>query len=72
MEVDLLGVFSNILTRIQVKHLELRLSRIYSDLHTCVGYIQDPRKLKDAIKMMYAHHVPEPGSVSALQKELLL
>ncbi|XP_024126534.1 cilia- and flagella-associated protein 57 isoform X2 [Oryzias melastigma] len=47
----------------KVKHLELRLSRIYSDLHTCVGYIQDPRKLKDAIKMMYAHHVPEPGSV---------
>ncbi|RVE72493.1 hypothetical protein OJAV_G00042240 [Oryzias javanicus] len=46
----------------KVKNLELRLTRIYSDLHTCVGYIQEPKKLKDTIKMTYAHHVPEPGS----------
>ncbi|XP_011473927.1 cilia- and flagella-associated protein 57 [Oryzias latipes] len=47
----------------KVKNLELRLTRIRSDLHTCVGYIQEPRKLKESIKILYAHHVPEPGSV---------
>jgi len=33
--------------------------RLKTDLHNCVGYIQDPKLLKDSIKAMYQKHVHE-------------
>ena len=33
--------------------------RFKTDLHNCVGYIQDPKLLKDSIKALYQKHVHE-------------
>ena len=48
----------------QVKHMETLLQRLMSDLHNCVGFIQEPRKLKDSILKIYAHYVSKTDSVS--------
>ena len=33
--------------------------RLKTDLHNCVGFIQEPKLLKDSIKAMYQKHVNE-------------
>lgn len=33
--------------------------RIKTDLHNCVGYIQEPKLLKDSVKAMFQKHVQE-------------
>lgn len=49
----------------QVKDLETHLQRLKSDLHNCVSFIQEPRKLKDSVQMIYARYVPQLDGVSS-------
>lgn len=51
----------------QVKDLETHLWRLKSDLHNCAGFIQEPKKLKDSVRVLYSHYVPLDDSVSASQ-----
>ncbi|XP_042364189.1 cilia- and flagella-associated protein 57 [Plectropomus leopardus] len=41
----------------RVKDLETHLQRLKSDLHKCVSFIQEPKKLKDSVQRIYAHYV---------------
>lgn len=50
----------------QAKDLESHLQRLKSDIHNCVGFIQEPRKLKDSIQIIYARYVPQTDRVSGL------
>ncbi|KAK2862634.1 hypothetical protein Q5P01_002167 [Channa striata] len=47
----------------KVKHLETHLQRLKSDLHNCVGFIQDPSKLKDSVQMIYARYAAQTNGV---------
>ncbi len=38
---------------------EAAVRRFKTDLHNCVGYIQDPKLLKESIKALYQKHVQE-------------
>lgn len=60
--------------RQRVRDVEAVVRRFKTDLHNCVGYIQDPKMLKDSIKALYQKHVQEDitetASVDAdIQKE---
>lgn len=48
----------------QVKDLETHLQRLKSDLHNCVGFIQEPMKLRDSVQMIYSRYVPQANGVS--------
>ena len=39
--------------------MEAVVKRFKTDLHNCVGYIQDPKMLKESIKALYQKHVQE-------------
>ena len=39
--------------------MEAVVRRFKTDLHNCVGYIQDPKMLKESIKALYQKHVQE-------------
>ena len=41
------------------REVEAVVRRLKTDLHNCVGYIQEPKLLKDSIKAMYQKHVQE-------------
>jgi hypothetical protein len=43
----------------QVRDVEAIVKRFKTDLHNCVGYIQDPKMLKESIKALYQKHVQE-------------
>ena len=43
----------------QVRDVEAVVRRFKTDLHNCVGYIQDPKMLKESIKALYQKHVQE-------------
>lgn len=43
--------------RNQVHDIKAKLKQFKTDLHNCVGYIQDPKMLKETIKALYAKHV---------------
>ncbi|XP_060897415.1 cilia- and flagella-associated protein 57 [Labrus mixtus] len=45
------------------KDLETQLQRIKSDLHNCVGFIQEPKKLKDSVQTIYTRYVPQSDRV---------
>ncbi|XP_035517008.1 cilia- and flagella-associated protein 57 [Morone saxatilis] len=47
----------------KVKDLETHLQRLKSDLHNCVGLIQEPRRLKDAVQMIYTRYVAQSDGV---------
>ncbi|XP_034441489.1 cilia- and flagella-associated protein 57 [Hippoglossus hippoglossus] len=47
----------------KLKDLEIHLQRLKSDLHNCVGFIQDPRKLKESVQMIYTRYVPQTEGV---------
>lgn len=49
---------------VQVKDLETHLQRLKSDLHNCVGFIQDPKKLKESVQVIYARYMPPADVVS--------
>ena len=44
---------------LQVRDVEAVVRRFKTDLHNCVGYIQDPKMLKESIKALYQKHVQE-------------
>ncbi|XP_069559333.1 cilia- and flagella-associated protein 57 [Brachyistius frenatus] len=45
------------------KDLETHIQRLKADLHHCVGFIQDPRKLKDSIQKIHARYVTQAEAV---------
>ncbi|CAH1775033.1 unnamed protein product [Owenia fusiformis] len=60
--------------RQRVRDVEATVKRFKTDLHNCVGYIQDPKMLKESIKALYQKHVQEDITESAsvdadIQKE---
>ncbi|KAM4581818.1 cilia- and flagella-associated protein 57 [Fundulus diaphanus] len=57
----------------KVKDLETLLERLRSDLHGCVGLIQEPRKLKDRILMIYGRYGPhtDTGERSSSDDDVL-
>ncbi|XP_064605218.1 cilia- and flagella-associated protein 57-like [Liolophura sinensis] len=60
--------------RQRVRDVEAVVRRFKTDLHNCVGYIQDPKMLKESIKALYQKHVQEDITESAsvdadIQKE---
>ncbi|KAJ8306471.1 hypothetical protein KUTeg_017016 [Tegillarca granosa] len=60
--------------RQRVRDVEAVVKRFKTDLHNCVGYIQDPKMLKESIKALYSKHVQEDITESAsvdadIQKE---
>ncbi|XP_041357286.1 cilia- and flagella-associated protein 57-like [Gigantopelta aegis] len=60
--------------RQRVRDVEAIVRRFKTDLHNCVGYIQDPKMLKESIKALYQKHVQEDITESAsvdadIQKE---
>lgn len=44
---------------LQVRDVEAVVKRFKTDLHNCVGYIQDPKLLKESIRALYQKHVQE-------------
>uniref|UniRef100_A0A3B5B8N2 Cilia and flagella associated protein 57 n=1 Tax=Stegastes partitus TaxID=144197 RepID=A0A3B5B8N2_9TELE len=47
----------------KVTDLETHLQRLRSDLHNCVSFIQDPKKLKDSVKRIYTKYVQQTDEV---------
>ncbi len=45
--------------RKRVRDVEAVVRRFKTDLHNCVGYIQDPKLLKESVKALYQKHVQE-------------
>jgi len=44
---------------VKAREEEAVVRRLKTDLHSCVGYIQEPKLFKDSIKAMYQKHVHE-------------
>ncbi|XP_027141761.1 cilia- and flagella-associated protein 57 isoform X2 [Larimichthys crocea] len=55
---------------LKVKDLETHLWRLKSDLHNCAGFIQEPKKLKDSVRVLYSHYVPLDDSKSNVDQDL--
>ncbi|CAJ1051853.1 cilia- and flagella-associated protein 57 isoform X1 [Xyrichtys novacula] len=47
----------------KLKDLETHLQRLKSDLHSCVGFIQEPKKLKERVQSIYARYVSQSDRV---------
>ncbi|KAM3621734.1 uncharacterized protein V6R79_015290 [Siganus canaliculatus] len=47
----------------KVNDLETHLQRLKADLQNCVSLIQEPKKLKDSVQMMYGRYVTQTGVV---------
>ncbi|XP_034387977.1 cilia- and flagella-associated protein 57 [Cyclopterus lumpus] len=45
------------------KDLETHLQRLKSDLHDCVSFIQEPRKLQESVRTIYASYVSQADVV---------
>ncbi|OCT84882.1 cilia- and flagella-associated protein 57 [Xenopus laevis] len=45
--------------RQKVRDVEAVVKRFKTDLHNCVGFIQEPKKLKDSIRELYSKYVQE-------------
>ncbi|KAM9362159.1 cilia- and flagella-associated protein 57 [Symphorus nematophorus] len=54
---------------LKVKDLETHLQRLNSDLHNCVGFIQEPKKLKDSVQMIYAHYASQAEGAEKSSEE---
>ncbi|XP_029990136.1 cilia- and flagella-associated protein 57 [Sphaeramia orbicularis] len=56
----------------KMKDLETQLQRLKSDLHDCVGVIQEPKKLKECVKMIHARYVQQTDVVlkSSVEEEI--
>lgn len=48
---------------VQVKDLETHLQRLQSDLHTCVSFIQEPKRLKESVQAIFSRHVSQADRV---------
>ncbi|MBN3302205.1 CFA57 protein, partial [Amia calva] len=47
----------------RVRDVEALVRRFKTDLHNCVGFIQEPKKLKDSIRELYHRYVQESDVV---------
>ncbi|KAG9273686.1 cilia- and flagella-associated protein 57 [Astyanax mexicanus] len=47
----------------RVRNVEALVRRIKTDLHNCVGFIQEPKKLKDSIRTLYERYVQQSDVV---------
>ncbi|KAK3567777.1 hypothetical protein QTP86_026459 [Hemibagrus guttatus] len=47
----------------RVRDVEAVLHRLKTDLHNCVGFIQEPRKLKESVREIYERHVHQSDVV---------
>ncbi|KAK1901361.1 Cilia- and flagella-associated protein 57 [Dissostichus eleginoides] len=54
----------------KVKDLETHLQRLKADLHNCVGFIQEPKKLKDSMQTIYARYVADGVEQSGVEEEI--
>ncbi|KAK5913161.1 hypothetical protein CesoFtcFv8_002970 [Champsocephalus esox] len=54
----------------KVKDLETHLQRLKADLHNCVGFIQEPKKLKDSMQAIYARYVADGVEQSGVEEEI--
>ncbi|XP_053325091.1 cilia- and flagella-associated protein 57 [Spea bombifrons] len=45
--------------RQKVRDVEAVVKRIKTDIHNCVGFIQEPKKLKDSIRDLYSKYVQD-------------
>ena len=43
----------------QVRDVEAVVKRFKTDLHNCVGFIQEPKKLKENVKTLYQKYVQD-------------
>lgn len=44
--------------------MEALVKRFKTDLHNCVGFIQEPKKLKEGIRELYDKYVQQADMVS--------
>lgn len=42
---------------VQGKDLQMYVKRLKTEIHNCVAVIQEPKKLKDSVRGLYARHV---------------
>lgn len=49
---------------LQKQNMETLIKRFKTDLHNCVGFIQDSRKMKDGIRELYTKYVQQSDLVS--------
>ncbi|XP_055077982.1 cilia- and flagella-associated protein 57 [Periophthalmus magnuspinnatus] len=56
----------------KMKDLETHLQRLKSELHVCAGFIQEPKKLKDCVQMIYSRYVQPSDTVdkSSFEEEI--
>ncbi|KAK7907414.1 hypothetical protein WMY93_016026 [Mugilogobius chulae] len=56
----------------KMKDLETHLQRLKSELHDCAGFIQEPKKLKDCVQMIYVRYVQPTDMVdkSSFEEEI--
>ncbi|XP_036822584.1 cilia- and flagella-associated protein 57 isoform X1 [Oncorhynchus mykiss] len=47
----------------RVRDVEALVRRFKTDLHNCVGFIQEPKRLKDSIRELYDHYVQQSDVV---------
>ncbi|NXE75828.1 CFA57 protein, partial [Cochlearius cochlearius] len=47
------------------KNMEALIKRFKTDLHNCVGFIQDSKKMKDGIRELYTKYVQQSDAVEA-------
>ena len=59
----------NVMWSVKARAVEAVVHRLKTDLHNCVGYIQDPKLLKDSIKAIYHKHVHEDTVNDKLHRE---
>ncbi|XP_072308119.1 cilia- and flagella-associated protein 57 [Eucyclogobius newberryi] len=57
----------------KMKDLETHLQRLKSELHVCAGFIQEPKKLKDCVQMIYGRYIQPTDMVekSSAEEEIL-
>ncbi|XP_071508423.1 cilia- and flagella-associated protein 57-like [Diadema antillarum] len=54
-----------LMERQKVRDMEAISRRFKTDLHNCVGFVQEPKKLKESIKQLYQKHVQDDTIESA-------
>ncbi|XP_071666051.1 cilia- and flagella-associated protein 57 isoform X3 [Patagioenas fasciata] len=52
------------------QNMEVLVNRFKTDLHNCVGFIQDSKKLKDGIRGLYTKYVQQPDEVETEAAEI--
>uniref|UniRef100_H2ZKC8 Cilia- and flagella-associated protein 57 n=1 Tax=Ciona savignyi TaxID=51511 RepID=H2ZKC8_CIOSA len=56
--------------RQRVRDSEAVSKRMKTDLHNCVGFLQDPKKLKECVKSVYETHVHDDAESTGVDKDI--